>query len=144
VLHEIRTANVDTNTDKSNLESTEMFSEANIKMLAFLADNIFGKCLQYLLIPIRKGGATRRHSCTITSTPGSYWTENNFQKWTFCILWTFPKKLLFYLFFLKMKYFFSKTFFVSWDRDFDNDFMTWEGKYFSYLEVPNCCVITLI
>jgi hypothetical protein len=34
-----------TNTDKSNLDSTEMFSEANIKMLAFLADNIFGKCL---------------------------------------------------------------------------------------------------
>ena len=45
VFHEIRTANVDTNTDKSNLDSTEMFSEANIKMLAFLADNIFGKCL---------------------------------------------------------------------------------------------------
>ena len=40
-----------------------------------------------------KGGAIRRHSCTIISTPGSYWTENNFQKWTFCMLWTFPKKL---------------------------------------------------
>ena len=32
-----------------------------------------------------KGGATRRHRCTIT--------ENNFQKWTFCMLWTFLKKL---------------------------------------------------
>jgi hypothetical protein len=29
----------------------------------------------------------------VTSIPGSYWTENNFQKWTFCMLWTFPKKM---------------------------------------------------
>ena len=71
---------------------------SNISLYQVLWSFVLFSVVQYLLIPIQKGGATRRHSCTITSTPGSYWTENNVCYGRFQKSWKWKKKIIFFLF----------------------------------------------